>query len=115
MAASFRRAPVYEEDRCGVTIAVAVLLRIEGPRPGPIDIGRWVHEIDATLLPLLGAKAETCVGITIRASERSGARVAEDLILNAAVACPTYFKRAQDETPTRTVAHFARPQGGVTN
>jgi hypothetical protein len=31
------------------------------------------------------------------------------------VACPTYFKRAQDETPTRTVAHFARPQGGVTN
>lgn len=112
MASSLRRTPVYEEDRCGVTIAVAVLLRIEGPRPAPIDIERWVREIDATLLPLFGADSGTSVGITIRASERSGARVAEDLILNAAVACPTYFRRSQDERPTCTVAHFGAPPGG---
>jgi hypothetical protein len=61
MAAIFRNAPVLEHDHYGVTIAVAVLLRVQGPTTDAHDIERWVHEIDAVLLPLLGADANTPV------------------------------------------------------
>ena len=113
--AAYLRAPYYVEDRFGVTIAVALVLRIEGRLPHKIDVERWVHEIDALIVPLFDADPETPVGIAIRVSERDGKRIAEDLILDAAVACPTYFERARDEREIRTIAHFDAPRGRVTN
>ena len=107
------RAPHRKEDQIGVTIAVAVLVRIQGPTPDAIEVERWFHEIDATLGPILGADADSPVGIAIRSSERNGKEIAADLILNAALACPKYFARAQEEKPTRTVANFYEPPGGV--
>ena len=57
MPASIRVAPGYEEDESGVTIALALLLRVEGALRDVVHVERWVHEIEATLLPLLGAEA----------------------------------------------------------
>jgi hypothetical protein len=78
-------------------------------------VERCVQQIDATLLPLLGADENTPVGITIRFSERSGKRIAENLILDAAVDCPRHLERAKDEKPPRTVAHFTAPPGDIIN
>ena len=113
--AGIYRAGYHVEDRTGVTIAVAVLLRIEGPMPSRLDIERWVEELDAAIQPIFHVETETPVGITIRVTERSGKRLEEYLILDAAVACPTYFRRAEEETPARTVAHLDRPRGGIVN
>ncbi len=74
-----------------------------------------VPEIDAAIAPMLGADADTPIGITIRVTESSGKRIAGDLILDAAVDCPAYFRRAEEETPTRTVAHLDKPPGGIIN
>jgi hypothetical protein len=115
MAPSIRAAQVLEVDQYGFTIAVALLLRIEGQIPQLIDVERWVKEIDAAIIPLLGADANTPVGVAIRVSERSGKRIAEDLVLTAAVACPAQFERSRDERPTRTIANFDAPRGGITN
>ena len=109
------RALYYAEDRTGVTIAVAVLVKIQGPTPTPSDVERWVKEIDAAIQPLFHVDADTPVGIGIRVTERSGKRIAENLILDAAVDCPASFRRAEAEKPTRTVAHFGKPQGDITN
>jgi hypothetical protein len=105
-------APYHVQDRFGVTIAVAVLLRIDGSIRA-IDIERLAHDLETTLVPLLGADEETPMGIAIRASEQRG--IAENLILDAAVACPSQFEHSQGDRPTRTVIHFGRPQGGITN
>ena len=108
-------APYYVEDQSGVTIAVAVLVRIQCPTPAASDVERWVKEIDAAIQPVFHVEADTPVGIAIRVTERSGKRIAEDLILDAAVDCPAFFRRAEEEKPTRTVAHVDKPQGGITN
>ncbi len=109
-------APYREEDRTGVTIAVAVLLRIDGGRmPFAIDVEKWVQEIDAALIPVFSADETTPMGVAIRVSERDGKQIPANLILDAAVACPAHFERSQDETPARTVAHFDTPRGGITN
>jgi hypothetical protein len=116
---AFRKAPVYEEhrqDRFGVTIAVAILVRLEGESiPHKLEVERWVHEIDASIVQIFGADEHTPVGIAIRATERSGKIVAANLILDAAVSCPAQFERSQDERPTRTIADFDTPRGGITN
>lgn len=71
--------------------------------------------IETMLLPLPGVDATSPVGVAIWVSERADNRIAQDLILNAAVAWPTYFKRAQHERPTRTVVHVAAPSGKIAN
>src|SRR6478672_2472189 len=114
MAGAYRAA-YHVEDRTGVTIAVAVLLRIQGPMPSRLDMERWVEELDAAIQPIFHVETETPVGITVRVTERSGKRLAEDLVLDAAVDCPTYFRRAEEECPTRTVAHLDKPSGGIVN
>ncbi len=111
--ASFQRAAYHDEDQSGLTVAVALLVRVEGSIVDRFDVDRWVRALDATIRPMLGADANSPVGIAIRVTERSGKQVAENLVLDAAVACPTYFKRSQDEA--RTVAHYAMPRGGITN
>jgi hypothetical protein len=108
-------APYRVEDRAGVTVAIAMLVTIPGPMPTDIDIERWVKRIDKAILRTVEADATSAVGVTIRVTERAGKRIADSLILDAAVDCPTRFRRAQEERPTRTVAHVRKPQGDVTN
>jgi len=96
-----------------VTVAVAILLRIEGPIPHRIEVERWVREIDVAIGPMLGAGESSPVGITIRFTERNDKRIAANLILDAAVACPSYFERSEVER--RTVAHFDAPPGAIAN
>src|SRR5262249_54949675 len=112
MASSLRVVPVVEEAQLGVTIAIAILLRIEGGWLGLTDVEQWKHDIEATLLPLLGANGTTPAGVAIRTSDRDRAGVAEALILNAAVDCQIYFTRARQEEPTCTVVHTAAPSEG---
>lgn len=106
-------APYYQEDPAGVTIAVAVLVRLEGPMVHESEIERWVHELDAALLLIFGGDENTPIGITIRATERTGKGIAEALMLNAAVACPAQLQRSTEEEPRRTIATFAKPEGGI--
>lgn len=105
----------HQEGRSGVTVAVAILLRLKGPMRDAVDVDRWTHEIDATLLPLLGANVASPMGIAISASERTARGIAEQLILDAAVACPARFGESQDARPVCTVADFSAPSGGITN
>jgi hypothetical protein len=97
-------APDVHEDRSGgVTIAVAMLLRIQRETPTERDVEQWVQKIDAAMAPVFGADANSPVGITIRVAGKSGQRITEDLILGAAEDCATYVRRARQEEPTRTV------------
>jgi hypothetical protein len=97
-------APYVQEDRsAGVTVAVAMLLRIQRERPTERDVEQWVKKIDAALAPVFGVDADTPVGITIRVTGKCGQRITEDLIFGAAEDCATYLRRAREEEPTRTV------------
>ncbi len=97
-------APDVHEDRSGgVTIAVAMLLRIQRETPTERDVEQWVQKIDAAMAPVFGADANSPVGITIRVAGKSGQRITEDLILGAAEDCATYVRRARGAEPTRTV------------
>jgi hypothetical protein len=108
-------APYVVEDRSGITVAVAIVFRIDGPTPTKTDVEQWVRQLDAALPDLFGTDACSPVGVAIRVTERRGRGVEENLILDAAVDCPRHFKRAEDEQPTRTVVHFDAPPGNVTN
>lgn len=44
------KALEQRKDEFGVTIAVAIVLRLHGPIPPKIDAERWVQEIDSTIL-----------------------------------------------------------------
>lgn len=113
---AFIAAPYHqEEDGSGVTIAVAIVLRLHGPIPSKIDVESWVQEIDKRILPVFGADENTPVGIAIRATERTDKQATANLILDAAVDCSAHFERSRDERPTRTIADFDTPRGGVTN
>jgi len=108
-------APYHQKDGFGVTIAVALVLRLTGPIPPKIDVERWVQKIDDRILEVFGADANTPVGIAIRATERTDRQATANLILDAAVGCPAQFERSQDERPTRTLANYETPRGGITN
>jgi hypothetical protein len=108
-------APYHQKDGFGVTIAVAIVLRLDGRIPPKIDVERWVQEIDNVILPLFGADENTPVGIAIRATERTDKQATANLILDAAVDCPAQFERSQDERPTCTIANYDTPGGGITN
>jgi len=112
---AFTTAPYREEDGSGVTIAVAIVLRLPGPVRSAIDVERWVHEIDRRIRRVFGADEDTPVGMAIRATERTDKQTASNLILDAAVDCSTNFERARGERPTRTIADFDMPRGGITN
>ena len=112
---SYIRAPYHQEDGSGVTIAVAIVLRVPGSIRSTIDVERWVHEIDKRIRRVFGADENTPVGIAIRASERTDKQTTANLILDAAVDCAAHFERSRDERPTRTIADFDTPRGGVTN
>jgi hypothetical protein len=110
-----RKASICEEEQFGLTIAVALLLRIEGRMPHRVDVERWARDLEAAIAPIFDVDAETPVGIALRVSERTSKGIAQDLILDAAVACPTYFERAQAERPTRTIAQYETKRSRVTN
>jgi hypothetical protein len=113
--AYFRIAPVHEPASEGVTIAVAMLIHLTGRAvPAKIDVDRWVQEIDDKILRVFNAEAAP-VGIAIRATERAGKRIADSLILDAAIACPAQLERSQAERPVRTVAEFGTPKGDIAN
>ncbi|MBI3049073.1 MAG: hypothetical protein HYY76_12270 [Acidobacteria bacterium] len=114
--ARFGGAHVWEVDRWeGVTVAVAMLVRLQVRMPGKIDVERRVQEIDDKILEVFGADETAPVGIAIRATERSGKQIAANLILDAAVDCPAQFERSKEERPRRTIADFDTPRGGITN
>src|SRR5258705_4226658 len=96
-------APYHQKDGFGVTIAVAIVLRLDGPIPPEIDIKGWVQGIDDKILEVFGADENSPVGVAIRATERTDKRATANLILDAAVDCPAQFERSQDERPTRTI------------
>ncbi|MBI2358755.1 MAG: hypothetical protein HYV04_07580 [Deltaproteobacteria bacterium] len=108
---------MLEVDRWeGVTVAVAVLVRLEDFRmPGKIDVERWVQQIDDKILPVFGADETAPVVIAIRATERSGKQIAANLILDAAVDCPAQFERSKEERPRRTIADYDAPRGDISN
>jgi hypothetical protein len=95
----------YYVDNRPVTIAVAVLVRIERQAPTQLDVEHWIKAIGTAMAPILGVEAGMPAGITIRVTEQDGKGIAKDLILDAAAECPAYFRRAAAETPTRAVAH----------
>jgi hypothetical protein len=109
------RAPYYAEDKASVTVGVAVLLKLEGEAFSRPDMKQLIRELDVAIRAVVGADDKTPIGIALRITERSGDNVAANLILDAAVDCPSYFKRAQAENPTRTVAHIDKPRGDITN
>jgi hypothetical protein len=94
---------VHEDRSGGVTIAVSMLLRIQGQTPTERDVEQWVQKLDATMAAVFGVDANTPMGITVRVAGTSGQRITEDLILGAAEDCATYVRRARQEEPTRTV------------
>src|SRR4029077_6405764 len=95
--------PYVQEDRSGgVTIAVAMLIRIQRERPTEGDVEQWVKKIDAAMAPVFGVDANTPMGITVRVAGKSGQRITEDLIFGAAEDCATCVLRAREEKP-RTV------------
>jgi hypothetical protein len=98
------KASYYVDNRSGVTIAVAVLVRIERQAPNQHDVERWIKAIAAAMAPIFGVEAGVPAGITIRVTEQDGKGIAKDLILDAAADCPAYFRRAEGETSTRAVA-----------
>jgi hypothetical protein len=99
------KAPSVVEHRPGVTIAVAVLVRIQRPSPTQLDVEHWIKAIGAAMAPIFGVDAGMPAGITIRVTEQDGKGIAKDLILDAAADCPAYFRRAEGKTSTRAVAH----------
>jgi hypothetical protein len=99
------KASYYVDDnRSGVTIAVAVLVRIERQAPSQHDVERWIKAISAAMAPIFGVETAVPAGITIRVTEQDGKGIAKDLILDAAADCPAYFRRAEGETSTRAIA-----------
>jgi hypothetical protein len=106
-------APYHQKDGFAITIAVALLIRIDGRTPFAIEIERWVQEIDDRILEVFGADENTPVGVAIRATERTDRQATANLILDAAVGCPAQFERSQDERPTCTIANFDTPSGGT--
>jgi hypothetical protein len=99
------KAPSDVEHR--VTIAVAVLVRIQRPSPTQRDVEQWIKAIGAAMAPIFGVDAGMPAGITIRVTEQDGKGIAKDLILDAAADCPAYFRRAEGKTPKRAVAQRA--------
>ena len=113
---SYIVAPYHQEEGSGVTIAIAIVLRLQGPIPSRIDdVEPWIHEIDKRILPVFGADENTPIGIAIRATDRTDKQSTANLILDAAVDCSAHFEGSRDERPTRTIADFDAPRGGITN
>jgi hypothetical protein len=97
--------PRYDVEDRPVTVAVAVLVRIQRPSPTQLDVEQWIKAIGAAMAPIFGVDAGMPAGITIRVTEQDGKGIAKDLILDAAADCPAYFRRAEGKTSTRLVAH----------
>jgi hypothetical protein len=99
------KTPDDVEHRPGVTVAVAVLVRIQQPSPTQLDVEQWIKAIGAAMAPIFGVDAGMPAGITIRVTEQDGKGIAKDLILDAAADCPAYFRRAEGNTSTRAATH----------
>lgn len=108
-------APQHQAEGFGLTIAVAIVLRLHGPIPPKIEVDHWVHELEKNIVPVFGIDENTPVGIAVRATERTDKQATASLILDAAVACPAQFERSKEERPIRTIADFDAPKGSITN
>jgi hypothetical protein len=111
----FVTVPYWEESRTVLTVAVAVLVRLDAQTPTTTDVEAWVRQIDEAMIRVFNGDETTPIGVAIRASTRDEKRVPANLILHAALACPDHFERSQRERPVRTVAEFDVPPGDITN
>ena len=111
----FVTVPYREESRTALTVAVAVLVRLDAHTPTTTDVEAWVRQIDDALIRLFNGDETTPIGVAISASMRDEKQVPANLVLHAALACPDHFERSQRERPIRTVAEFDAPSGNITN
>jgi len=107
-------APQRQDDEAGVTIAIAIVLRVRS-LPSTIQVERWIDQIDEAVLPVFDADETTPMGVAIRATERTDKQTTASLVLDSAVDCARHFERSKDERPVRTIAEFAVKAGRVAN
>jgi hypothetical protein len=107
--------PYHQESRIALTVAIAVLVRLDPDMPDTTDVEEWVRQIDDAIIRVFNGDAKTPIGVAISASLGDERQIPAHLVLHAALACPDHFERSQRQRPVRTVAEFDVPRGGITN